>query len=72
MASVFYITPLMRRSLGDDGYGSWLLAMSVVSYFILLDAGVTFASARFFARAVGAGDTRHQGAIECESRRMLR
>lgn len=72
IASVLYITPLMRHSLGDDRYGSWLLAMSVVGYLILLDAGVTFASVRFFAHAVGEGDKRHQCAIEREARRILR
>lgn len=71
MVSVFYITPLMRHSLTDDGYGSWLLAMSLVGYFLLLDAGVSFSSARHFAVAVGSGDMRRQGAVQSEARRFL-
>ena len=39
IAAVFYTTPLMRRHLTDDGYGSWLLAMNFISYFVLLPAG---------------------------------
>lgn len=71
MASVFYITPLMRHSLTDDGYGSWLLAMSLLGYFLLLDAGVSFSSARYFAVAVGSGDLRRQSAVQSEARRFL-
>ncbi|MBL9177489.1 MAG: oligosaccharide flippase family protein [Verrucomicrobiaceae bacterium] len=72
MAAIFFITPLMRHSLTDAGYGSWLLAMNVIGYFLLLDAGVTFTSARFFAVAVGSGDNRKQGIIAHEARRILR
>lgn len=72
MTAIFFITPLMRHGLTDEGYGSWLLAMNVIGYFLLLDAGVTFTTARFFAVAVGSGDTHKQGIIEYEARRILR
>lgn len=71
MAAVFYTTPLMRNCLTDDGYGSWLLAMNVIGYFLLLDIGITFASTRYFAMAVGSGDTRHQGTVLAVARRFF-
>jgi O-antigen/teichoic acid export membrane protein len=72
MVAIFLITPLMRHSLTDEGYGSWLLAMNVIGYFLLLDAGVSFTTARHFAVAVGSNDNRKQGAIEHEARKILR
>lgn len=71
-AAVFYTTPLMRHCLTDDGYGSWLLAMNVVGYFLLLDMGISFASTHYFAMAVGSGDTHHQGTVLALARRYLR
>jgi O-antigen/teichoic acid export membrane protein len=72
IAAVFYTTPLMLRCLTADGYGSWLLAMNVIGYFLLLDLGVSFASTRYFAMAVGSGDTRHQGVVLAVAQRFFR
>lgn len=69
---VFYTAPLMLHGLSEDGYGSWLLAMTVISFFLLLDLGVTLASTRYFAIAVGSGDVAREGTILSVSRRLFR
>lgn len=56
-------TPLVVESLGKDGYGYWLLAMSVLSYFAFLDLGVSFSTTRFLSSAAGAKDLRRQGLV---------
>lgn len=69
---VFYTAPLMLQCLTDDGYGSWLLAMNVISFFLLLDLGVTLASTRYFAMAVGSGDESREGAVLSVSRHFFK
>lgn len=54
-AAVFITTPIMVRSFGQDGYGSWLLAMTLVGYLLMLDLGVTFSATRLMSIAVGGG-----------------
>lgn len=71
IAAVFYTTPLMLQSLTAEGYGSWLLAMNVIGYFLMLDFGVSFASTRYFAMAVGSGDQKEQGAVVQVTRRFF-
>lgn len=65
-------TPLMLRSLGQDGYGTWILAMAVVGYFLMVDLGVTFSATRFLAVAVGSGDMRRQGVLFSATRGFFR
>ena len=71
IAAVFYTSPLMLHSLTAEGYGSWLLAMNIIGYFLMLDLGVSFASTRFFAMAVGSGDELEQGAVIQVTRRFF-
>lgn len=70
--AMFITTPLMLRGLGQDGYGSWLLAMAVVGYFLMIDLGVTFSATRFLAVAVGSGDMHRQGVLLGATRRFFR
>lgn len=72
IGAVFYLTPLMVRSLQTEGYGVWLLAMNVLGYFLLLDLGVSFASIRQYAAALGAGDAARQQAILDVSSKFFR
>jgi O-antigen/teichoic acid export membrane protein len=72
ISTVFYMAPLMRNILADDGYGSWLLAMNVISVFMLFDMGVSFASTRAFALAVGSKDSGKQSAVLKVSRNLFR
>ncbi len=61
--SVFVTTPLMVHWLGDDSYGYWLLAMTLMSYFALLDLGMSYGTMRFLAVAVGAKDAQRQAVV---------
>ncbi|MDF1852676.1 MAG: oligosaccharide flippase family protein [Verrucomicrobiales bacterium] len=51
---LFVTTPLMVSRLGEENYGTWLLALAIVAYFRLLDLGLSFSGARFLGRALGA------------------
>ena len=39
-AAIFLLTPIMIDRLGEEYYGIWLLIVSVVTYFHLLDMGI--------------------------------
>lgn len=71
-AAVFVTTPVMVRSLGQEGYGTWLLAMTVVAYFLLVDMGVAFSSTRFIAMALGSGNKERLGALMVATQRFFR
>ena len=55
-AAVFIMTPVMVGLLGQERYGLWVLLMSIVGHYALLDFGMSFSISRFFSRAIGAGD----------------
>jgi len=40
MAIMLFLTPFIVRSLGESGYGVWMLLVSVGGYFYLLDIGM--------------------------------
>ncbi len=70
--AVFFTTPLLIRHLGEAGYGSWLLVMSVAGYFLLIDMGVSFSATRFLALALGKNDQGRHGAILMACRQFYR
>ncbi len=70
--AMFFVTPLMIRALGQSGYGSWLLVMSVVGYFLMIDMGVSFSATRFLAVALGRKDSGRQGTILAACRQFYR
>lgn len=49
-------TPLILDHVGRDGYGVWTLAMALVIYLGIVEAGMAPAAQRFVALARGAGD----------------
>lgn len=57
-AAVFVMTPVMIGFLGAERYGFWVLLMSIVGHYSLLDFGMSFSISRFFSRAIGSGDDR--------------
>ena len=59
---LLFLTPYLIHKLGGEGYGIWLLVMSVVGYAGVLDLGVSAAVQRFVARYAGAGDQRAMNA----------
>ena len=52
------LTPILIHHLGDFNYGIWVLVISVLSYYGLLDLGMHTALLRFVAKAKGEDDRR--------------
>lgn len=63
VASALVISPIMIHGLGLDGYGVWVLAVSIAGYVDLLDFGFGLAAVRFYSRAIGAGDPENLSAF---------
>jgi O-antigen/teichoic acid export membrane protein len=54
----YFLMPFVLHTLGEDGYGSWMLINSITGYLGLLVLGVPMASVRYFAQHVAERDTR--------------
>lgn len=50
------LTPLLTRSLGVSGFGSYSLANGLIGYASILDMGIGIATIQVLSRAVGAND----------------
>src|SRR5579863_2553524 len=50
------LTPILIHGLGDFYYGMWVLVVSVLDYYGLLDMGMRWTFFRFVARFNGAND----------------
>jgi O-antigen/teichoic acid export membrane protein len=46
----FFLTPYLLRVLGDEVYGVWVFAESILAYFTLFDLGIAASVVRFVAR----------------------
>lgn len=62
MAVAFFLSPFLVHRLGNVAYGVWILAMSSVSYFGLLDLGLRNSVTIFVSKGHTTGD--HKGASE--------
>jgi len=58
IAAVYVLTPFTLHRLGDAGYGTWNLIVSITGFLALLTLGVPMASVRYFAQHVADGDVR--------------
>lgn len=56
MAVMFLMTPFMVSKLGMEGYGTWVVLTTAVSFLDLLDGGITLSGTRFLARTIGCKD----------------
>ena len=56
MAATYVMTPLIIRTLGQDGYGTWTLITAMTGYMSLLALGVPMASVRYLAQDVASHD----------------
>lgn len=54
----YVLMPFFLRTLGEEGYGTWTLIISITGYLSLLVLGVPMASVRYFAEHVATGDQR--------------
>lgn len=52
----FALAPVVFRGLGDDRYGVWSFAESVIAYLMLFDLGVASALVRFVPRLMAQHD----------------
>ena len=52
----FFLTPYVINTIGTRGYGIWVVVLSIVGYYGLLDLGVRSAILRYVALNVGKGD----------------
>lgn len=48
----FLMMPFLVHSLGDEAYGVWALAVSIVSFYNLMDAGIASSLQRFLIHAI--------------------
>jgi O-antigen/teichoic acid export membrane protein len=58
IAATYVLTPFIIHTLGQEGYGTWLLINSMTGYIGLLALGVPMASVRYLAQHVAEGDSR--------------
>jgi len=58
IAATYVLTPFIIRTLGQEGYGTWLLITSMTGYISLLAMGVPMACVRYLAQHVAEGDAR--------------
>ena len=56
MAVSFFMMPFIIHSLGDKTYGLWVLIGSILSFYSLLDLGISNATQRFIAFVLPSND----------------
>jgi O-antigen/teichoic acid export membrane protein len=56
MAVAFLLSPFLVHSLGDSGYGLWVLVLSVTGYMGLLDTGLRVSVVKYTADCNARGD----------------
>lgn len=56
MGVMFLMTPFLVSKLGMEGYGSWVVLTTAVSFLDLMDGGITLSGTRFLARTIGSKD----------------
>jgi O-antigen/teichoic acid export membrane protein len=54
--STFILYPYCVRVLGKDQYGAWLLVVSIVGFFSLLQLGAPLANVRFISKYLSTND----------------
>ena len=63
IASTYFMTPFIIRTLGNEGYGTWTLLTAIGSYISLLNLGVPMACVRFIAQRLVLKDDGQVNAI---------
>nr|MBN2278874.1 oligosaccharide flippase family protein [candidate division Zixibacteria bacterium] len=53
---VFLVNPYIIHTLGNDRYGVWVLAVSIINYMTILDLGLKQALIRFISKFLGLGE----------------
>ena len=55
---VFFLTPFVVHTLGDESYGLWAILMSVTSHYALADMGLRGAATKYLAQYDATEDRR--------------
>jgi len=71
LAAGFLVTPFLIRSLGDAGYGAWVLVGSISSYFWLLDFGLGSSVTKFVSELHATGRREKLNAVVATSGALL-
>lgn len=58
VAASFYLMPFLVHTLGTEQYGIWVLASAFAGYYGFFDFGVSTATGRFIASAMGKSDSK--------------
>lgn len=59
----FYMLPFLVHALGDETYGIWVMAGSIVGFYALMDVGMGSALHRFLIRALQGGDEKEVNTV---------
>jgi O-antigen/teichoic acid export membrane protein len=69
---VLAVSPFLISRLGQEDYGLWVLLLSIIGYFNLLDLGLSNTAVKYLSGAVGAGDVERQSTLFAHFRRVYR
>ena len=56
IAATYFLTPFTIKTLGEDGYGTWMLVTALTGHITLLSLGVPSACVRYLSQHVAAED----------------
>jgi O-antigen/teichoic acid export membrane protein len=62
------VTPILLRGLGEQGFGTWTLAVTVTSYFAMVELGLGVATARRLASSLAVGDIAATSVVAASAR----
>lgn len=69
--SSFFLAPYVIHSLGDHWYGLWVLVGTFISFYGLLDLGISSATQRYLAHAIPKNDPEEMNTIIAASLAMF-
>ena len=59
----FFMLPYLLSNLGDSLYGIWIIAGTIISYFKVLDIGLSSSTSRFLAKEIHSNDHKQLNTI---------
>ena len=68
LAIGLFVTPILLRQLGVDGFGAWTVVLTVASYVGLVELGLGLATTRYVAAALATGDIARASAVAASAR----
>lgn len=71
LISSFFLAPYVIHSLGDHWYGLWVLVGTFISFYGLMDLGISSATQRYLAHAIPRNDSEEMNTIVAASLAMF-